>query len=142
MPFNISRDGLATIVALKAADNESIEGESVDMLGYGAVCFYTGCLKGEELTITVKAQQSSDDSSYADLEETGDTFTTDLYSDGLAVLDIPKPVDRYVRPHITMPDASAAKSLFCLAIRYNAKTKPITQTGEHELHASPDEGTA
>lgn len=141
---NLSRNGYVTIQALKAADNENIAGSGVDMLGYDSVEFITGCLKGEELTVTVKAQQDTDSAfgTAADLEGTSDTFTTDLYTDGLAILDIHKPQERYVRPYIAMPNADAAKSLFCIAIQYNPKYRPITQDGEHEVHASPDEGTA
>lgn len=140
---NLSLDGYQTVQALKSADNETLTGSGVDMLGYESVMFLVGALHGEELTFTIKVQQDSDSEfgTAADLEGTSDTFTTDVYTDGLCSSDIHQPQERYVRPVITVPDAVSAKSVFCVAIQYNAKYKPISNTN-NEIHVSPDEGTA
>lgn len=142
--FNLKEEGVVTIQALKAADNESLTGTGVDMLGYKSVLFVAGSLKGEALNFTMKAQQASASnfSSAADLEDSKVEFSTTESADALAMLDVRQPKERYVRPVVAVPDAAAATPTFCIAIRYNAKYKPVTQSAEAELHVTPDEGTA
>jgi hypothetical protein len=139
---NLKNDCLVTIEALKAADNETLTGAGVDMLGYGAVAFVVGALQGEALAFSMKAQQAeaSDFTGAADLAGTATAFATTASAKGLAVLDIQNPQERYVRAVITVPNAAAATPTFCLAIRYKAKNLPQTNAGE--LHAAPAEGTA
>lgn len=139
---SIYEDALVTIEALKAADNEALTGSGVDMQGYDNVCFIVGALKGEALSFSIKAQQDTGSGfgSAADLTGTNVAFTTTTAADGLTILDIRQPRERYVRAVVTVPDASAATPTFCIAIRYNAKDRPVSQDGE--LHVSPAEGTA
>lgn len=140
--LSMKEDSLVTIEALKAADKESLTGAGVDMVGFGAVIFIVGALKGEALDFSVKAQQDtvSDFASAADLAETATAFSTTTTADGLAVLDVHNPLERYVRAVVTVPDAAAATPTFCVAIRYNPIDKPQTNAGE--LHNGPAEGTA
>ena len=141
--FNLIKEGVVSIQALKAADDETLTGTGVDMLGYESVEFIAGALKGEALDFAMKAQQDSASNygSAADLADTEVEFSTTVGADALALLDIHQPKERYVRPVITVPDASAATPTFCIAIRYNAKNKPVTNT-VGELHVTPAEGTA
>lgn len=143
MMHNLALEGYCTIQALKAADNETLNGSGVDMLGYESVMFIVGALKGEELTFSMKAQQdtASDFGTAADLAGTANSFVTDAYTDGLAILDIHQPQERYVRPVITVPNAATAKATFCVAIQYNPKNKPVANE-DYEIHVSPAEGTA
>jgi hypothetical protein len=140
--LNINKDAAISIEALKAADNESLTGAGVDMLNWEGVAFVVGALKGEALDFSVKAQQAqvAAFTNAADLLGTATAFSTTIAADGLTVLEIHKPVERYVRPVITVPNATAATPVFCVAIRYGPKYAPVTNAGE--FHLSPAEGTA
>jgi len=141
--LSIFKDTAITIEALKAADAETLTGAGVDMKGYESVIFIVGALKGEALDFSIKAQQDTESdfsSDPQDLEGTLVAFSTTIPADGLTSLEIHNPQERYVRTLVIVPDATAATPTFCLAIRFNAKVKPITNAGE--IHSSPDEGTA
>lgn len=140
--LDLRQFGLVTIEALKSADNETLTGTGVDMQGYNSVLFIVGALKGEALTFSIKAQQdsASDFSTAADLAGTSVSFTTAVGTDGLATLEIVQPLERYVRPIVTVPNAAAATPTFCIAIRFNADVLPVSNDGE--THVSPAEGTA
>ena len=139
---SIFRDAVISIQALKSADNETLTGTGVDMQGFRSVIFVVGALKGEVLSFSMKAASAaeSDYSDAADLAGTSQTFATAVATDGLAALEVHEPPERYVRPVITVPNATAATPTFCIAIKFNADLKPQTNTGE--LHVAPAEGTA
>jgi hypothetical protein len=67
-------------------------------------------------------------------------FTTAIGTDGLSGLEIHTPNERYVRPLVVVPNATAATPTAVLAIQFNAKEIPQTNAGE--VHISPAEGTA
>lgn len=140
--FSFKEDVALSIEALKAADNETLTGAGVDMLGYQCVAFLVGALKGEALSFSVKAQQDTDPTfaSAADLQGTATAFATTTTADGLAVLDIHNPQERYVRAVVTVPNATNATPTFCLAVRYNPVNLPQSNAGE--LHNAPQEGEA
>ena len=126
-----------------AADNETLTGSGVDMQGYDSVAFVTGCLLGEELSLSIKAQQDTV-STFAtahDIEDSSVPFTTDAYTNGLTTLEIHNPQERYVRPLIAVPNANAAKAVFCIAILFNASKLPVGANAG-ELLVCPGEGTA
>lgn len=131
-----------SIQALKSADNETLTGAGVDMLGFDSVAFIAGALEGEALSFAIKAQQDSDSAfgTAADLLGTSTAFATTIPAKGLTTLEIHQPNERYVRPIVTVPNASAATPTFCVAIQFNAKDMPQSNAGE--LHVSPVEGTA
>lgn len=139
---SILKDAKLSIQALKNADNETLTGTGVDMTGFNSVAFVVGALKGEALDFAIKAQQDTDAAygTAADLVGTSITVPTTIGDDGLAVLEIHEPRERYVRPIITVPNANAATATFCLAIQFNGIDHPQTNSGE--LHVSPAEGTA
>lgn len=139
---SILRDAVISIQALKSADNETLTGTGVDMQGFKSVIFIVGALKGEALSFTLKAASAaaSDYSDAADLAGTSQTFTTAVGTDGLASLEIHEPPERYVRPVVGVPNATAATPTFCIAIKFNPDLKPQSNTGE--LHVAPAEGTA
>lgn len=144
--FSILKDSVVSIQTYKAADNESLTGSGVDMMGFRAVAFIVGAAGGEDFsTWSIKAQQDTDSAfgTAADLVGTAVAFSTvaSPSTDGLAILEIREPQERYVRPVITVPNVSTPKITFCIAIRYGAEDLPTTNaTGE--LHVSPAEGTA
>jgi len=139
---SIFKNALVSIQALKSADNESLTGTGVDMQGYEGVTFIVGALEGEALDFTIKAQQAaaSDYSDAADLLGTSVAFSTTVGAKGLTSLEIVQPRERYVRPIIAVPDAAAATPTFCIALKWGAQVKPVSNDGE--LHVSPAEGTA
>lgn len=141
--INVLNDSKITIQALKAADNETLTGEGVDMLGYGSVTFVVGALKGEALDFSIKAQQDSASTfaAAADLLGTAKAFSTTIAADGQAEVEVVHPQERYVRPLITVPNATAATPVFCIAIQTDPKYAPVTNTNA-EIHVSPAEGTA
>lgn len=139
---SIFYDTKIAIEALKAADNETLTGTGVDMSGFDAVAFVVGALSGEAQTFSIKAQQDSDAAfgTAQDLLGTAVSFAPTASVNGLATLDINKPMKRYVRPVITVPNMNAATPTFCISIRYKARKSPQSNTGE--FWPSPAEGTA
>jgi hypothetical protein len=139
---SILKNTKLTICALKSADNETLTGAILDMTGFDSVAFVAGALEGEALDFAVKAQQgaASNMSDAADLLGTSVAFSTTVGAKGLTTLEVHQPRERYVRPLVTVPNATAATPTFCLAIQFNAKEVPQSNAGE--LHISPAEGTA
>lgn len=127
---------------IKAADNETLVGQGVDMSGYEGVAFYVFALKGEALDFAMKAQQDSDPAwgTVQDLKDTSVAFSTAVGTDGYAMLDIYRPQKQHVRPSIAVPNAGAATPIAVIAILYGGRFRPESNAGE--LHTSPDEGTA
>jgi len=114
------------------------------MKGFDAVTFIAsiGAIVSTG-TVTLKAQQSDDDSSFADLEGTAVAYT-DADDNKLAVLEITSPRERYVRPVVVT--ATANGTIDCvLAIQTSADAEPITNGStvvSTEQHLAPAEGTA
>jgi len=144
--FNILKDTAVSVQTYKSADNETLTGAGVDMKGFRGVAFIVGAAGGEDFsTWSVKAQQdtASNFGTAADLAGTATAFSTvaSPSTDGIAVLEIVEPTERYVRPVITVPNVSTAKIAFCVAIKYGAEELPVG-SNVGELHVSPAEGTA
>jgi hypothetical protein len=57
--YSILKNTKISIQSLKAADNETLTGAGVDMLGFDSVCFIPVALKGEALSFSIKAQQAA-----------------------------------------------------------------------------------
>ncbi len=142
MFHNLFEDTKHVPQVIKAADNETLTGAGVDTSGYQGVAFFVQALKGEALNFAVKAQQAevSDYSDAADLEGTSVAFATTVGADGSTMLCVHNPTERYVRPIVTVPNASAATPVSVIAVLYGGRYRPESNSGE--LHVSPDEGTA
>ena len=141
---SIYHDTLVSVITTKVdADDEVITPSAgVDMTGFDGVAFVCVAGKGEVGSLSMKAQQDTDSAfgTAADLEGTATSFATAVAADGICVLDIYQPQERYVRPVLTVPDFSTARPISIIAIQYGAREMPQTNTGE--FHQSPDEGTA
>lgn len=123
-----------------AAGTTDVDSASVDMAGYEGVLFLTSF--GTAATDNyISVQQSSDDSSFADLEGTKIGATA---SDEDVWADIYRPQERYLRVHVELGTSSTVESIW--AIQYGPKSFPVdnTTTGTitGEAHVSPAEGTA
>lgn len=141
---SIYHDTVVSVQVMKAADNEALNGVGVDMQGYDGVAFIASALKGEALDFSIKAQQAaeSDYSDAADLAGTATTFSTTVGADAVAVLEIRSPGERYVRPVVTVPNATAATPTSVIAIKYRGQYLPETAPTAGEYHVAPAEGTA
>lgn len=139
---SIYEDALVAVEEIQTGDNESLTGAGVDMQGFDAVAFIVAAEGGEADDFAIKAQQdtASGFGTAADLAGTSVSFSTTTGADAYAILEIIQPQERYVRPVVTVPDLTAAKSVSIISIRYKAKDRPQSNTGE--LHVSPAEGTA
>lgn len=144
MQPNVKENMKVSVCALKAADNETLTGSTLDMANWEGVAFYAVALEGEALAFSIKAQQdsASNMATAADLEGTALAFSTTIPAKGQALLDIFRPQERYVRALVTVPDAIAATPTALIAIQYGPRQFPVTQPGSAEAHVSPDEGTA
>ncbi len=139
----LSKDAVFSIQSLKAADNETLTGAVVDTRGYKGVAFYVVALQGEALSFSIKAQQgaAANMSDAADLLGSSVAFTTGASADGMALLEIKEPQERYVRALVIVPDAAAATPVSCIAVLYGGDVLPESNTNA-ELHVAPAEGTA
>jgi 3-oxoacyl-(acyl-carrier-protein) synthase len=124
-------------------------GDSVDMQNFEGVMFVAsiGALTASQVT-NLTAQGSSDDGSadsFADLLGTGTAAMADSDGDQVIVLDIYKPVERYIRPVLLRHTANAVIDGI-VAIQYGPRVKPTTHctttVQAAETHVSPAEGTA
>lgn len=141
---SIQEDMQPDVEAYKVdADNETINGTGVDMLGYQGVAFFAIAGKGEIATVSIKAQQDSDAAfgTAADLTGTSVSFATAVATCGFGFVDIKNPAERYVRCVVTAPNFTTARPITVLALRYGKHLLPETNA-DGELHVTPAEGTA
>lgn len=139
---NVKITRVMNAVAAGTTDQES---SSVDMQGYDGVLFVAafGALTATQVT-SINAAQSTDDSSFADLEGTKVGPLADADGNKLLVLDVYRPQERYVRCHVDRATANAVID-GVIAIQYCGSKAPITQgttVAGSESHQSPAEGTA
>jgi hypothetical protein len=131
---------ITKVEELTANGTSAIESASVDMSGYEGVLFITNIITAAANN-TIKASQSSDDSTFADLLGTSVASGT---SDEVCWLDILHPTDRYVRCEVARGTSTVVSEIY--AIQYGAHKQPVdnTTTGTiaGEAHVSPAEGTA
>ena len=123
----LSENVKLTLVQAALADGQTDpDSSSVDMSGFDGVMFVgvVGTITGSG-TATLTAEQSSDDSTFNALSGASAVATAAADSDKLLVIDIDKPVDRYVRTALTR---ATANSIWggTLAIQYKAGSKPTT----------------
>ena len=131
------------------AGSSDENGDSVDMQNWEGVMFVfmAGTMTGTQVT-TLKAQGSSDDASsdaFADLEGTQTDAMADNDGDQVVILDVYKPIERYIRPVVERATANAVID-GVIAIQYGPLKKPTTHDATTVqtslLVVSPAEGTA
>ncbi len=93
---------------------------AVDMSGFEGVCFIT-TVGVTTTTVTLKAQSSTDNVTFADLPNLTCNTTA---SNGLLFVDVYAPVNRYVRAVINSTGAQLTGGT--VAIQYGAKFVPQT----------------
>ena len=99
------------------------------------------------MTVTLKAQQSTDDGdsdSFTDLEGTAIAYTSDD-DNKVAVLEINCPLERYVRPVVITATANGVID-GVIAVQTKPNVEPVTHDSSTvlsaEFHHAPAEGTA
>jgi hypothetical protein len=139
---SVFQDLKIDVVAIDAAaDDEDVTSLAVDMQDYEGVAFIATAQKGGVAAFTMHAEQdvAANMATAADLEGTSIAFSTAVATDGVGVLDIKRPQERYVRAVLTCPN-TAGLAVSIIAIRYNGGIVPVTNVGE--FHVSPAEGVA
>ena len=119
---------IVNVMNAKVAGTTNVNGDAyVDTQGYDGVLFiaHIGTLTATQVT-KLEAQGSTDHSTW-------NPFTTDAVTPAMAdadsnkclVLDIFRPMTRYVRPTVERGTANAVIDS-CIAILYQADRKPVT----------------
>jgi hypothetical protein len=128
-----------------AAGTTNVNGTSCDMSGWESVEFIAvvDTLTATQVT-RLKAQDSSDNSSFSDLEGTLLTAFPDNANNKAGRLEIVKPRNRYVRPVMVRGTENAGISCVIGVLR-RPRNEAITQDASvvsNESHVSPAQGTA
>lgn len=124
--MNLSKNVTITMVQAPLADGQTDpDSAAVDMQGFEGVMFVgiVGTVTGSG-TAALKASQSSDNVTFNDLAGAVVTGAAGG-SDKFFVLDVYRPLDRYVRTTLTR---AVANSIYggTIAIQYGAHKKPTT----------------
>lgn len=136
-PDLLKNTDIRTVKLYQASGTSAVNSDSVDMQGWEGVMFVTE-MGTANAGNYVNAAQSSDNSTFNDLEGTRVTPSTD--GDQILV-DIYRPRARYVR--LEAVRAGSATTLeTIIAIRYGPRKAPHTSHSSQETHVSPAEGTA
>jgi len=122
--MNLSKNVKVTLVQAPLADGQTDpDSSAVDMQGFEGVMFVgiVGTVTGSG-TASLKAAQSSDNSNFSDLSGVVATGAAGG-SDKFLVLDVYKPLERYVRTTLTR---AVANSIYggTIAIQYGAHKRP------------------
>lgn len=143
--MNLSSSSKVTVLSSGVvAGTTDVDPTGVDMTGYEAVLFLVTFSTITSGAVTsVKAQQSSDDSTYNDLLGSAQTVA-DTADDKVFIIDVINPSDRYVKPYIDRATQNAVVSSI-VAIQYNPRLMPAvddSSVGGSVVLASVAEGTA
>lgn len=131
----------AITTAAGAAGTSDLNGASLDMANFDGVVATVafGPISGGAVT-SVKAQQSADGSTWADLAGTSQAVADD--ADNTTVyLSIHKPAKRYVRIVVGRATQNATVG-GATYLQYGARTLPVPQDAAGEKFVSPLEGDA
>lgn len=131
----------------QSAATTDVTSDSVDMAsdnGYRGVTFlvHFGAIVSGAAT-SVKLQGSDDDSTFSDLTGTSVTVA-DTDDDKMTVIDLYRPVHRYVRCIVDRGTQNATVDAIT-AIMYENNLEAVSQSTDvqgSELHVSPAAGTA
>jgi len=149
MRFLTEQCRLDRISAAASVATTAINSDIIDMAaaeGFDSIVFIVLWGTITDGTPLVKAQQGADSALGDAADLAGTSTVAAITDDGLmSVLDIQRPLERYVRCVVTRGGSTGAVVDGILAILYNSKAEPVTQSTDvaaHEKHVSPAEGTA
>lgn len=150
---SVFHDCKVTVLHARVADDAIVTFRGVDMAadgGYEGVAFVFGVVDGSVVAdFVAKVQQDTAVGFGTAADLAGSAVTCDSIT-GIKtiVTDIYRPLERYVRPILTVPNTAATCVVCCTAIQYRGRTAPAsadsTTTGSWtgEFHSGPAEGTA
>ena len=125
--MNLGSNVKVTLVQAGLADGATDpNSSSVDMSGFESVLFI-GIIGAQDASATaaIKAAGSTDDSSFTDI--TGAVVTSPVNSDDkFLILDVVKPLDRYIRTTLTRAGTTNTTWGGTIAIQYGAAKGPTT----------------
>jgi hypothetical protein len=122
-------DSLAASLSVNPADlgDGATNGASVDMQGYDGVVFMVAVGNITD-TVDMKAQDSADNSTFADISGASITQVPNTGDNKIYMLDCWRPSRRYVRPVVTAGGTGATILATVIAVRYRrGGLTPITQ---------------
>lgn len=118
----LTEDALVTADDATTAGTTAVDSTGVDMTGYDGVLFVVK-LGTAAANNTAKAQVSaSSGSGYADV-----SGVITAASAKVLLVDVFRPSLQYARVEVTRGTSSTVDAI--IAIRYKARSKPVTQTG-------------
>lgn len=130
-----------------ASANATRNGAILDMAGFeGVMVIVKFAVIAAGAATVVKMQQDTavGGGTMADLLGTGITVADDD-DDQVFIIDLVKPIERYVRVVVTKDGANASAES-AVYVQYGARVEPVTQTVTdkvtYERHVAPAEGTA
>ena len=145
--LNPSKDCMITRVmnAVAAGTNDTQDSTALDMSGWDGVVFIAlfGTLSATAVT-DIRAQEGATSTPATDLAGTKISATPGTHDNKALILDIYRPLKRYIRCRVTRATANAVIDGI-IAIQYRGKKAPVTQgatVASTELHVSPIAGTA
>ncbi|HEX4499849.1 MAG TPA: hypothetical protein VH187_01580 [Scandinavium sp.] len=121
----------------QTAGSTAVDGTSIDMTAYDGVMFVAsvGALTATQVT-TLQAKGSNDNTTFNPFTTNAQTLAmADADSNKLLVLDIFRPMTRFVRPTINRGTANAVINCV-IAILYNADKLPSTDATSVSQHAT------
>lgn len=110
-----------------AGTSDITDADSVDMAGYDGAVFIAqlGALSANQVT-SLQIQGADADTGHADLVGAITANAADGDSDNLLIVDVVKPVKRYLKPMLNRATGNAVlDGIIC--IRYKASKAPVTQ---------------
>lgn len=118
------------LVATVAGTDDTLNGDIIDRQGFDSVCFIAILGDVANTSVVTLKAYAGDEAALGDgsYKTNTSTVTADATSadNKLLVLDVIKPAERYIRPDLVRAKANAVVDGI-IAIRYNSKTKPVTQ---------------
>ncbi len=144
--MNFSKNIKVTrVVDAVVAGTSDQNGTSIDHQGFdGGVTFIVGfgVITGSAVT-SVKAQTSSDNSNWNNVKDSDQTIA-DSDDTGVVILDVAKPLERYMRVVVLRGTQNAVID-FGMAFQHSAKAEPVTHDATTVISSllltSPIEGT-
>lgn len=130
-----------------AVATTNINGSTLDMSGFDGVMFIlqAGTITDGNLAVKAAGGAASDGSDKSDLTGTS-TAITNAQDNDLAILDLYRPLQRYITPVIVRGGSTGAVVQGLTAIQYCASDKPTVQDATTvaltKLVISPAVGTA
>lgn len=146
MRFLSEQAVLDRVKTIQTVATTAIESDIIDMAGFDAIMFIVvwGAITDGTPLVKVQSGANSALNDAADLAGTSVAITVDD-DNKLSVVDVTDISERYVRAHVTRGGSTGAVVDAILAIKYKARSEPVTQSADVagiERHVAPAEGTA